>query len=334
MLELLDAKTLVTHLKDPMVAQARAFVSTADDQTGSQALTPVLVDLTTITSPLPSLYQPACPVIGVGTSQHLPEVVDVIVDEGELDHVVSACQHSPQAATVLVQLLRHNERANVQDGLLAESLASSTLQHGATFLSWLNARPESDGISRASEATAPPLVVVERDDDHLHLSLNRPSKHNAYSAAMRDELCNALQMALLDDRLSITLDGNGPSFSAGGDLSEFGLANDAGVAHVARTAMSAAWMIHQLRSRLTVVLHGACIGAGIELPAFAAHVVAKPDARFRLPEVGFGLVPGAGGTVSVTRRIGRHKTARLALMDETIDASTALEWGLIDRISG
>ena len=52
-----------------------------------------------------------------------------------------------------------------------------------------------------------------------------------------------------------------------------------------------------------------------------------------LPEVGLGLVPGAGGTVSLPRRIGRHRTARLGLTGERIDAATALEWGLVDRIS-
>ena len=75
------------------------------------------------------------------------------------------------------------------------------------------------------------------------------------------------------------------------------------------------------------------MGSGIELAAFAHRVVAHPDTRIALPELGLGLVPGAGGTVSVTRRIGRHRTMLLALSPEPIDATTARSWGLVDEIS-
>ena len=79
-------------------------------------------------------------------------------------------------------------------------------------------------------------------------------------------------------------------------------------------------------------MHGACVGAGTELPAFAAHVLARPDATFQLPEVPMGLIPGAGGTVSLPRRIGRQRTAYLAITGSAIDAATALAWHLVDRI--
>jgi enoyl-CoA hydratase/carnithine racemase len=74
------------------------------------------------------------------------------------------------------------------------------------------------------------------------------------------------------------------------------------------------------------------MGAGIELSAFAAHVSAHPDAQIALPEISLGLIPGAGGTVSMTRRAGRRRCAQLALLGQSISAATALEWGLIDEI--
>ncbi|HLT69358.1 MAG TPA: enoyl-CoA hydratase/isomerase family protein, partial [Acidimicrobiales bacterium] len=74
--------------------------------------------------------------------------------------------------------------------------------------------------------------------------------------------------------------------------------------------------------------------AGVEVAAFAGRVVAAPDATFRLPELGMGLIPGAGGTVSLTRRIGRQATARLVLTGETVDAVTALALGLVDEVRG
>jgi enoyl-CoA hydratase/carnithine racemase len=62
-------------------------------------------------------------------------------------------------------------------------------------------------------------------------------------------------------------------------------------------------------------------------------VRAHPDAVLGLPELSLGLIPGAGGTVSITRRIGRWRTAYLVLSGRTIDTATALQWGLIDEIS-
>jgi enoyl-CoA hydratase/carnithine racemase len=80
-------------------------------------------------------------------------------------------------------------------------------------------------------------------------------------------------------------------------------------------------------------MHGAAMGAGIEVPAFAHWVMAQPSTAIALPELKLGLVPGAGGTVSLPRRIGRHRTAWLALTGRVIDPKTALEWGLIDEIT-
>ena len=75
------------------------------------------------------------------------------------------------------------------------------------------------------------------------------------------------------------------------------------------------------------------MGAGIELPAFVNRVIALRDSSIGLPEIDLGLIPGAGGTVSVTRRIGRHRTALLALSGQPIDAETALSWGLVDELA-
>ena len=81
-------------------------------------------------------------------------------------------------------------------------------------------------------------------------------------------------------------------------------------------------------------MHGACIGAGVELPAFAARVVASEGAFFQLPELSMGLVPGAGGTASLPGRIGRQRTAWMALTGERVDLVMALRWGLVDEVAG
>ena len=95
---------------------------------------------------------------------------------------------------------------------------------------------------------------------------------------------------------------------------------------------SPALLIARLAGRIRSEIHGACIGAGIELPAFTDRVVAFEDSFIELPEVRLGLVPGAGGTVSISRRIGRQRTAWLGLSGRRIDARTALDWGLVDEV--
>ena len=320
MTALLTPSELMDWLHSPMVAEAASVVS------GGEAL---FVDLDR--EPLgTSAVQPQTPVVGVtkDPDRALPDIVDVAVSNGaELEQMADVLNGSPVAATVLVQLLRHNERASVADGLFAESLAYSTLQHAAQFRGWLAARP----APRVRNSDSPAAVVARAGND-IHITLNRPDRHNAFSTAMRDALCDGLYAAVADPATRVVIAGAGRSFCAGGDLDEFGSARDAALAHEVRMTRSAGALIHRLKDRITCRLHGACIGAGIELPAFSAHVTATPDTFFQLPEVAMGLIPGAGGTVSLVKRIGRQRTAYVALSNARIDATTALAWGLIDEI--
>jgi enoyl-CoA hydratase/carnithine racemase len=154
------------------------------------------------------------------------------------------------------------------------------------------------------------------------------------NAAMRDAVCEAFEVVAADrDITEVHLSGDGPSFCSGGDLDEFGSATDAGAAHLIRVARSAGRPVHEHADLVTAHLHGACIGAGIEVPAFAGRVEAAPDTVISLPEVAMGLIPGAGGTVSVSRRIGRWRTAWLALSGAALDAATAHAWGLVDELA-
>ena len=168
----------------------------------------------------------------------------------------------------------------------------------------------------------------------MELTLNRPDRANAFVASMRDGVVEALRTAAADPSVEgVILRGAGDSFCSGGDLAEFGSAPDPAVGHATRETRSPAWWVDHLAADVRVHLHGHCIGAGIEVPAFAGTVLAASDTRIRLPEVAMGLVPGAGGTVSIPRRIGRHRTAWLAVTGTEIDAATALQWGLVDRIA-
>ena len=240
-----------------------------------------------------------------------------------------AVQAAPAAATVLVQVLRANESLLVAVALTVESMAYSMLQHGDTFRSWLRTNPR-----HARRAAPADPVRLERDDARLDIVLHRPEVHNALDAAMRDALCDAFDLVAADPSIrDVHLRGDGPSLCSGGDLTEFGIATDAGAAHLLRLERSVGRRLHENASKVTAHLHGSCVGAGIEIAAFAKRVVADPDTTIRLPELGMGLIPGAGGTASIPPRIGRHRTAYLALTGAPLDAVTAAAWGLVDEVA-
>lgn len=254
---------------------------------------------------------------------------DVVVgSEDELDRVVDAVRRNPQASVTLVQLLRLGAHLDPLDALVAESLAYATLQGGHEFGGWLQRRG-----TRVRRPEAEPPVLIARHDDVLRVALNRPRLHNLYDAAMRDALGDALTIAIADPTIAtVVLSGRGKSFCAGGDLAEFGTVSDPATAHLIRSTANVAPLLLALADRLQADVHGAAVGAGCEMAAFARRVVATPDATFRLPEVEMGLVPGAGGTVSVPRRIGRHRAGWMMLTGATLDAVTACEWGLVDEV--
>jgi enoyl-CoA hydratase/carnithine racemase len=282
---------------------------------------------------LPVVVVGVAPGAGTPAARGVPgaDLVDVVVgDDAAAARVVAAVDAHPLAATALALLLRGSERRTVPEGLVAESATYSLLQFGPEHLAWLDRR----GPPRVREGDERPVRVRREGGGGavLHITLDRPAVRNAYDAAMRDALLDALAVAQADPAVRVLLDGAGPAFCSGGDLAEFGTRRDPASAHLVRLGRSAAHALHLLADRVTARVHGASVGSGVELAAFAGRVVAAPHATFALPEVAMGLVPGAGGTVSIPARIGRQRTAWLALTGERLDAPTARSWGLVDEI--
>ena len=239
-------------------------------------------------------------------------------------------QRWPHASSVCDDVLRAVDPGGpTLAGVLTESLAYSTLQAGPEFARWLDER----GPARMPEIADP--VQARRDGDTLRIRFNRPQRHNAFSTDARAALLEALTVAQLDPSVTgIVLSGNGPSFCSGGDLAEFGTFADPASAHLARTRHSPALVLDGLTARLgracRAEVHGRVLGSGLEMAAFCGWVAARDDSVFGLPELSLGLIPGAGGTVSVTRRIGRWRTAYLVLSGNPLGADTARAWGLVD----
>jgi enoyl-CoA hydratase/carnithine racemase len=289
----------------------------------------ITVALGSAAAPLPEALA-ALPLvlIGVGdpTSAACAAVDTVVPDVDEAAALLDAANRRPRAAVALALLLRAAERRSVGEGLVAESATYSTLQAGPEHQAWLSARRR-----RPRPGLADPIRVV-REEDVLRVQLARPQVRNALDAAMRDALLDVVAVVEADPSLRLELGGDGPVFCSGGDLDEFGTLDDPASAHRLRLARSLGLALAGLADRTTVRVHGACAGSGVELAAFAGRVQAAPGCSFALPELDLGLIPGAGGTVSLTRRIGRHRTAWMALSGARIDAATALEWGLVDAL--
>ncbi len=259
-------------------------------------------------------------------------VVTVDSVEQALDELTERCRTWPQAAAVCDDVLRSLDPAGpTRAGLVTESLAYSTLQSGPEFGRWLAER---------GPATAPLLpepVQAHREGNTLHVRFNRPQRHNAFSTDARGALLEALEVARLDPSVDeVVLGGNGRSFCSGGDLAEFGSFADPASAHLARTRHSPALVLAEITERLgrrcRAEVHGQVLGSGLEMACYCGWVSCHPDATIGLPELALGLIPGAGGTVSITRRIGRWRTAYLVLSGRTVDAATALTWGLVDEV--
>lgn len=255
-----------------------------------------------------------------------PPAADLVVAADDLDQLAETVEHHPLASVTLALLLRASDGVETDRALALESATYSMLQQGPEFTAWRNdvepTRLEDDAA-----------IIVSRVHGELGIVLNRPHRHNAITTQLRDELHEALTLAIVDDSIErVSLRGAGPSFCSGGDLAEFGSRPDPVAAHMTRLSRSPARLIHRLRRQLTAHVHGAVLGGGIEMAAFADEIIADPGSSFGLPEIAIGLIPGAGGTVSLPRRIGRQRTAALGLTGRTIDAATAFEWGLVDAI--
>jgi enoyl-CoA hydratase/carnithine racemase len=260
-------------------------------------------------------------------------VITVPSIDSAIAELAARVERWPAASAVCDDVLRSVDPAGpALPGVVTESMAYSTLQAGPEFARWLAER----GAAAMPDIADP--VRANRDGNTLRIAFNRPLRHNAFSTDARAALLEALTVAQLDPSIDeVVLTGNGPSFCSGGDLAEFGTFSDPASAHLARTRYSPALVLDALTARLgqacRAEVHGQVLGSGLEMAAFCGRVEARSDSVFGLPELSLGLIPGAGGTVSVTRRIGRWRTAYLVLSGRTIDPDTALAWGLADEKS-
>src|SRR5438132_888883 len=175
-------------------------------------------------------------------------------------------------------------------------------------------------------------LLVRRDGVAATITLNRPEKRNALSLELMEELIAAFERLGAEREVrAIVVEGAGPSFSAGHDLGEM-IARDAAfyerLFDVCTVMMET---IHRVPQPVIAKVHGIATAAGCQLVAACDLAVAAEGTRFATPGVKIGLFCSTP-MVPVSRAVGRKRALELLLTGRPIDASTALEWGLVNRI--
>ncbi|MCS7006224.1 MAG: enoyl-CoA hydratase-related protein [Thermoleophilia bacterium] len=181
------------------------------------------------------------------------------------------------------------------------------------------------------------FVSSERDGAVALVTIDHPPV-NALSAALLEELEAEIEELDADEGVrAIVLRGAGEkAFVAGADISEFPALREA--AHEAHEQGSARGIqklgarMDAARTPFVAAIHGFCLGGGLELALCCDIRVASEDAQLGQPEIKLGLIPGGGGTQRLPRLVGIGRALLLNLTGDFIDARTAYEWGLVERV--
>ena len=187
-------------------------------------------------------------------------------------------------------------------------------------------------------------LIYEKKDGVAILTMNRPERRNAFSPKMMVQMAEAWADFAKDDSLRVAiLTGTGDlSFSSGADLQlliplligarkpetewDQKLIDDRGLMNQAMLRNT------DLYKPIIAAVNGFALGGGFELALSCDYIIASNNAKFGLPEVSLGLIPGFGGTQRLTRCVGKGIASRIILSGEMVDASQALQWGITTQV--
>jgi enoyl-CoA hydratase/carnithine racemase len=182
------------------------------------------------------------------------------------------------------------------------------------------------------EASTAPLLRVTADGPVATLTMDRPRRRNALSLALMREMIDALAR-LREERSArvVVLAGAGPAFCAGHDLSELTARTEDEYAEIFATCGELMMALHELPQPVIARVQGIATAAGCQLVAACDLAVASSDARFATPGVKIGLFCSTP-MVEVARAVGRKRALELLLTGTPVDAATAADWGLVNRV--
>lgn len=164
------------------------------------------------------------------------------------------------------------------------------------------------------------------------LTLNRPQAMNALNNQLMRELMEALEAFDREESIgAMLITGNERAFAAGADIKEMA---DKSVTEMVDTDHVAVFgRIRTIRKPVIAAVSGWALGAGFEIALSCDMIIASESARFGLPEVTIGVIPGAGGTQRLTRAVGKTVAMEMILNNRTLTAQEAFQFGLVNHIA-
>ena len=174
-------------------------------------------------------------------------------------------------------------------------------------------------------------VIIEQTGGVLTLTLNRPEKKNALTAAMYAVLTSAIDgAAATADVRCVLIQGNGDSFTAGNDLAEFAAINSGDGERASGNSLVSA--LARASVPIVAAVQGRAVGVGATMLLHCDLVFVTDDARLSTPFVNLALVPEAASSLLLPARIGHARAFSMFVLGEPIDGATAAAWGIANAV--
>jgi enoyl-CoA hydratase len=175
------------------------------------------------------------------------------------------------------------------------------------------------------------FILTEIHDRVGLVRINRPKQLNAFNQTVMDELTSACAAFEADPNVGcIVITGNDRAFGAGADLKQM---MDASAVEMLESPFIGYWdRLRRISKPIIAAVSGYCLGGGNELAMTCDMIVASETAIFGQPEIGVGIIPGAGGTQRLTRAVGKAIAMEVILNDRRLTAQEAHQWGLVNRV--
>jgi enoyl-CoA hydratase len=178
------------------------------------------------------------------------------------------------------------------------------------------------------------VVLYERIDRVALITFNRPAALNALNGEVNAMLIASLDRAEQDDEVKVVVltGSRGKAFVAGADIKEMVSMNPIAAREHALKAKKAADRIAYLKKPVIAAINGFCLGGGMEYALACDFRVASEKARFGLPEITLGIMPGSAGTQRLPRIIGMGRAKELVFTGSMIDAQEAYRLGIVNHV--
>ena len=176
-------------------------------------------------------------------------------------------------------------------------------------------------------------IELQRVEEFALIRLNRPQALNALSFKLVEDLARAIDQVAAGDARALLVTGAGEkAFCAGADIAELAGRTLEQTKRGAELGQAVMAKIERLPMPSVAIVNGYAFGGGLELALACTFRLVTPNAKLGLPEIKLGLIPGYGGTQRLPRAVGEARALEMILTARTLDAQTALAWGLANRL--